>query len=219
MWAAFPIAFLLVGLAELGDKSQLLLLAFACRYKPLKVALGAALAIALLQLSAVLVGSVVGALLPTDIIAAVAGLVFIVFGVITWRNTSAVGGDGGEEEAAAAKKAMRFGPVLTVASAFLLAEFGDKTQLMTVSISADPAAALRALGSIAPAIQAPDPGVATSLGVWLGSAFGMLVADALAILIGAVLGKHLPEKTIGRVSAVVFVLFGVVTLVSALLGG
>lgn len=210
MSSAFLIAFLLVGLAELGDKSQLLLLTFAARYKPLKVLLGTALAVVVLQAISVAVGSAVGALLPEKLIASVAGALFIAFGVMTWRGA-------GEDEAEEGRATpVRFGPVLTVAAALLLAELGDKTQLMTVSIAADPAAALRTLRSLADGITAPAAGtLGTSLGVWLGSSLGFLAADVLAIGVGAVLGARLPERLIARVSAVVFVLFGIVTLASA----
>lgn len=212
--AAFLIAFLLVGLAELGDKSQLLLLTFAARYRPLKVVIGAAMAIFTLQLLSVAIGQAVGALLPDTLIAVVAGALFIVFGVLTWRSSGEDDGDEG-----APKKIARFGPVLTVAAALLVAELGDKTQLMTVSIAADPAAALRTLGSFADGIASPEAGtLATSFGVWLGSSLGFLAADALAIVVGAVLGARLPERLIARVSAVVFVLFGLVTLASAFVG-
>ncbi|MBN1193073.1 MAG: TMEM165/GDT1 family protein [Coriobacteriia bacterium] len=210
MVSAFAIAFVLVALAELGDKSQLLLLAFAARYKPVKVLVGAAIAIFCLQAVGVVLGRAAGALLPERLVAVAAGLLFIGFGIVTWR------GAGDESKEGSARAAGRFGPVFTVALAVLLAEFGDKTQLMTVSIAADPAAALRTLGSLAPAITAPEPGSAgTALGVWLGSSLGFLAADAIAIVAGALLGARLPTRTIARLSAVVFVLFGVVTLASA----
>jgi len=211
--SAFLIAFILVGLAELGDKSQLLLLGFAAKYRPLKVVLGAAIAIAILQAVSVALGQAVGALLPERVIAVAAGVLFVVFGVVTWR-----GADTDEAEEGGARK-LALGPVLTVAAALLLAEFGDKTQLMTVSIAADPAAALRTLGAVAEGIAAPEAGtLPTALGVWLGSALGFLAADALAIVVGAVLGAKLPRRTIARFSGVIFVLFGLVTLASAFVG-
>lgn len=213
MGAAFAIAFVLVALAELGDKSQLLLLAFAARYRPLKVVIGAALAIFTLQLASVAIGRVAGELLPGRLVAIVAGALFVVFGVVTWRGADERDdGDGAVSPA-------RFGPILTVAGALLLAELGDKTQLMTVSIAADPAAALRTMGSLAPAIEAPGPGAfTTALGVWLGSSLGFLAADGLAIGLGALLGSRLPARPIARVSAVVFVVFGAITLASAFVG-
>jgi putative Ca2+/H+ antiporter (TMEM165/GDT1 family) len=43
----------------------------------------------------------------------------------------------------------------------------------------------------------------------MGSTLGMVIADGLAIIVGAVLGRALPERIITRVSGVIFVLFGV----------
>lgn len=211
MGAAFLIALLLVTLAELGDKTQLLVLALAARYRPAHVIAGVAIAALLLQLIAVLLGTMVGSILPQEIVAMVAGVLFIGFGVWTWRDAS---GHGEEEEVAERGRAL--GPVLTVAGAFFIAELGDKTQLMTVSIAADPSAALRTLEQVVPGLQPPAAGApGTMLGVWLGSTLGMLLADGLALLVGFLLGARLPERVIRRFAAVVFVLFGVVTLTSA----
>lgn len=213
MGPAFIISFVLVALAELGDKSQLLLLGFAARYRPLKVLAGAAIAILALQFASVMIGHAVGALLPGRLVAIVAGLMFIVFGILTWRSATA------EEDESAAGRVSRMGPVLTVTLAVLIAELGDKTQLMTVSIAADPAAALRTLGSFGAGIEAPQSGtVGTAFGVWLGSSLGFLMADALAIGLGALLGAKLPKPTIARFSGVIFVLFGLLTLGSAFVG-
>lgn len=212
MGAAFFIAFVLVGLAELGDKSQLLLLGFAARHRPVKVIIGAALAVFTLQAIGVLAGGLIGAYLPDTIIAVAAGLLFIGFGVATWRAR-----EGGSEEGAA--RAGRFGPVLTVAAALFIAELGDKTQVMTMSIAADPAASIRALGALGAGFTAPVAGTfTTGFGVWLGSSLGFLAADMVAIVAGAMLGSRLPERTISRVSAVVFVVFGLITLASAFVG-
>ncbi|MBN2248241.1 MAG: TMEM165/GDT1 family protein [Coriobacteriia bacterium] len=209
MGAAFLIAFVLVGLAELGDKSQLLLLGFSARYRPVKVVIGAALAIALLQALGVLAGGLIGAYLPERVVAVVAGLLFIGFGVASWRVRE-------EGPAREAERMGRFGPVLTVAAALFIGELGDKTQVMTMSIAADPAASIRALGAIGAGLTAPTAGTfSTGLGVWLGSSLGFLLADMVAIVGGALLGSRLPERMISRASAVVFVLFGVITLLSA----
>ena len=208
------IAFALVALAELGDKSQLLLVGFAARYRPLKVIAGAAIAVGALQLIAVVFGRALGTLVPVRFVAVAAGLLFIGFGVRAWFDP----GDGAGDETE--RTAPRLGPVLTVAAAFFLAEFGDKTQLMTVSIAADPAAALRTLGSFAPGVTPPQTeAVSTAVGVWLGSSLGMLAADGIAIVAGAAIGTRLPAHLVGRFSAIVFVLFGLVTLASAFVGG
>lgn len=212
MTTAFLIAFVLVGLAELGDKSQLLLLGFAARYRPVKVIVGAAIAIGILQALGVVAGGLIGAYLPERVVAVAAGLLFIGFGIATWRAR----GEGSED---GDPRPVRFGPILTVAAALLIGELGDKTQVMTMSIAADPAASIRALGALGAGLTPPEAGaLSTGFGVWLGSSLGFLVADMVAIVTGAVLGSRLPERAISRVSAVVFVLFGVMTLVSAFAG-
>ena len=209
MTAAFLIAFVLVGLAELGDKSQLLLLGFAGRSRPLKVVIGAAIAILVLQALGVAAGGLIGAYLPQRLVAVVAGALFIGFGAITLRSPQ----EDAEDDRA---RTARFGPVLTVASALFLGEIGDKTQLMTMSIAADPAASIRALGALGAGLSAPDPGtVSTGIGVWLGSSAGFLVADLVAIALGALIGARLPERAVSRVSGSVFIVFGVLTLASA----
>lgn len=87
-----------------------------------------------------------------------------------------------------------FGAFGIVAVAFFVSELGDKTQLATVSIAGN------------------DP---EWIGVWLGSTAGMVLADALAIGVGLALGKHLPQRRVGQVAAVLFVVFGVITMASA----
>ncbi len=83
--------------------------------------------------------------------------------------------------------------------AFLIAEIGDKTQLATLSLGA------RFEGSIL-----------SSVGVWLGATVGMILANALAVIIGHAAGRRVPEKLMKRISGVLFVGFGIWTLVGAL---
>lgn len=209
MGIAFLLAFVLVGLAELGDKSQLLLLGCAARYRPMKVIVGAAIAIAVLQALGVFVGGLVGAYLPQKAVAIVAGVIFIGFGLVAWRSREEGSGE-------CSGRTVRFGPVLTVATTLFLAELGDKTQMMTMSVAADPAAAIRAVGGLGAGFMVPEAGtVLTGLGVWLGSSLGFLAADVVAIGAGTFLGSRLPERALSRVSAVVFVIFGLITFGSA----
>ena len=213
MGVAFLLAAVLVTLAELGDKTQLLVLAFAARYRPVPVLIGVTIAVLALQLLATIVGRAAGAMVPERLIAIVAGLLFIGFGVWTWRDS------GDDDEGQEAKSPSRLGPIIAVAAAFFVAELGDKTQLMTMSVAADPAASLRALGALGSGLTAPAGGTfTTGLGVWLGSVLGFLLADLVAIIVGAYLGSRLPCHLISRVSGVIFVLFGVITLGSAFIG-
>jgi putative Ca2+/H+ antiporter (TMEM165/GDT1 family) len=84
--------------------------------------------------------------------------------------------------------------LLTVATTFFLAELGDKTMLATVTLGSQ---------------------LVAFVGVWLGSTFGMVVADAVAIVVGQVLGKRLPERTTKIVVALIFFGFGLWALAEA----
>ena len=205
MLYAFLVATILITLAELGDKTQLLALVLACRYKPWEVLVGIFGATLLIHLLSTAAGAAIGNFLPTVLVTWVAGLLFVGFGVWTLR------GDSVDEDEA--DKPSRFGPILTSAIAFFIAELGDKTQIMTMTIAADPGAAMRTFGGFAahwlPTGLTPPTGAAAFIGVWMGSTVGMVLADGDAILVGAVLGKSLPEKLITRISGVLFVLFGI----------
>jgi len=109
----------------------------------------------------------------------VASLSFIFFGLWTIRGDKL----DGEEN-----KVSKFGPILTVGIAFFIAEMGDKTQLATISI----------------ATKFPD----SPLGILLGTTTGMMIADGIGIIIGVVLCRRIPERTVKLVSAAAFVLFG-----------
>ena len=205
MLYAFLVATILIFLAELGDKTQLLALVLATRYKAWQVMLGILGATLLIHLLSTVLGAAVGSLIPAGVLTWIAGVLFVGFGVWTLR------GDGVDDEVA--EKPSRFGPIMTSAIAFFLAELGDKTQIMTMTIAADPGVALRTFGGFAagwlPAASTSANGVPVLFGVWMGSTLGMVIADGLAIMVGVLLGKTLPEKLITRISGVLFIVLGV----------
>jgi Ca2+/H+ antiporter, TMEM165/GDT1 family len=178
-----------VFVAELGDKSQLMTLGFAARYRLLPVVLGITAASGAVMGLSVLVGAAVGDVLPTDAVTVVAGLAFL--GVAAWT----VRGDDDDEEAAAVGR--RSGSAfLAVAGAFLLAELGDKTMLATVSL-------------------ATRHGV---WGTWAGAALGMVAANLLAVVGGRALGARLSARTVRVGAAALFFVFGIVLVVDGLTG-
>lgn len=178
----FVKALLFVVVAEMGDKTQLLAMAMASKYKARQVMLGVLIATVLNHALAVAVGSYLNTLIPMDTIKIVAGIAFVAFGLWTLR------GDKIDEDE---KKKQKFGPVVTVAIAFFIAEMGDKTQLMTITIAAN---------SINP------------LFILMGTTAGMLVADGIGIIGGAWMGKHIPEKYIKWGAGLIFIFFGTLTL-------
>ena len=163
MLTAILVSFGVIFVAELGDKSQLMALTFATRFRAVPVLIGITIATALVHLVSVLVGGLLGATLPTRAITLVAGLAFIAFGLWTLRGDRLTE----EDERRAAQPARNV--VLTVGFVFFLAELGDKTMLATITL-------------------ATREGL---FGTWLGSTLGMVVADALAIGVGRLLGHAL----------------------------
>jgi putative Ca2+/H+ antiporter (TMEM165/GDT1 family) len=175
---AFIASLLFVVLAEMGDKTQLLAMAFAAKYRAHKVLIAVFLATLINHSLAVVTGRLLSAVIPMDIISLVAALSFIVFGLWTIHGDSLHGED---------KKESRFGPIVTVGIAFFLAEMGDKTQLATISLAVE---------------------YKNMLNVLMGTTLGMVIADAVGIIVGIVMRKHIPEKTIKWISAIIFILFG-----------
>ncbi|WP_420116022.1 TMEM165/GDT1 family protein, partial [Micromonospora sp.] len=165
---ALVVSFGVIFVAELGDKSQLMALTFATRFKTVPVLIGITVATAIVHLASVAIGVGLNAALPTGWISLVAGLAFLGFGVWTLRGDKLT-----EEEKRKAEKTGK-SAIFAVGVAFFLAELGDKTMLATITL-------------------------ATKygwFGTWLGSTLGMVAADALAIVVGRMLGRHLPEKAI-----------------------
>jgi putative Ca2+/H+ antiporter (TMEM165/GDT1 family) len=175
---AFITSFLFITLAEMGDKTQLLAMAFATRFPAPQVLVGIFIATLLTHALAVLTGKFLSCLIPLDVISFFAALSFIGFGIWTLRGDKLEG-----EE----KRPSKFGPIVTVAIAFFLAEMGDKTQLATISL----------------AIKYQN-----LINVLMGTTLGMVVADAFGIIIGVIMKKHIPDKTIKWCSAIIFILFG-----------
>lgn len=184
--AGFWASLFFITVAEMGDKTQLVALSFATKYQAWKVIAGVFIATLVVHLLSVIIGEQTGAVIPIYYLKLIVGASFIVFGLWTLK------GDKLDEED---KKASRFGPLITVAIAFFLAELGDKTQLATISMAAQ---------------------YHSFIGVWLGSTLGMVIADGLAIAVGILAGKKLPEKLIKYVSAAIFIAFGIYTLVEVL---
>lgn len=180
MLQAFLISFGVIFIAELGDKSQLMAMTFATRYKPVPILVGITIATAVVHAVSVGIGAVLGASLPTTAITFAAGVAFLGFAAWTLRGDSL-----DEEEQARAERSSR-SAIVAASVAFFLAELGDKTMFATITL-------------------ATTQGV---VGTWLGSTLGMVAADALAIGVGAVLGARLPERTIRIGASIAFAVFG-----------
>lgn len=188
---AFLLSTAVIFVAELGDKSQLMAMTFAARYRARDVLIGITVATAVVHLVSVGIGAVIGDQFADyqGVISIVAGVAFLGFAAWTLRGDELT-----EDEAAKARNSTG-AALIAVGVAFFLAELGDKTMLATITLATQEG----------------------WLGTWIGSTLGMVAADALAIVVGAVLGRRLPEKVIKIGAAVLFALFGVVLILDGAL--
>lgn len=180
--SAFFSALFMVVVAEMGDKTQLIAMAFAARYRAPQVLWGVFIGSLLNHGMAVLVGTYLGEVVPLGLVSLGASLLFLVFGVLALRP---------EKEEAEEEEQGRFGPVITVALSFFLGEMADKTQLTTLTLAVEHRLPLFVLG---------------------GAVLGMMAANSPAVLLGDWLFKRISQRTIRLCSAGVFLLFGLISL-------
>jgi len=184
---AFLISTGVVALAEIGDKTQLLALVLAARYrKPMPIVLGILLATVLNHALAGSVGAVVARLIDPGILRWVLGTSFIA--MAAWMLVP----DRYEERQA---KPPRFGVFVTTLFAFFLLEMGDKTQVATVALAA----------------KYPQ-----LVAVVAGTTIGMMLANVPAVLLGEVAATKLPLRLVHAICAAVFAVIGVVVLLGGL---
>jgi putative Ca2+/H+ antiporter (TMEM165/GDT1 family) len=193
---AAALAFGAIFVAEFGDKSQLLILAFATRYPARPVVLGLVVAAAVIQGLSVMVGALAGAALPETAVAVVSGVAFLA--VAAWTLRGDDDDDAHAEHAAGgARRLAGIGLVLTVAGTFIVGELGDKTMLATFALATSQGA----------------------LPTWIGSSAGEIAANLVAVVVGRQVGHRLSPRMVRVGSAALFAVAGVVVLVGALVAG
>lgn len=192
MIATILLSFGVLFLAELGDKSQLMALTFSLRYRWWVVLAGISVASVAVNLIAAGVGHFLGTALPANAIAVVTALTLLAVGLWTLRD--ALGGAEDSDDTPAPSTRNAF---LVVISAFMLAELGDRTMFAAAALASNN----------------------SWLAVWIGSVAGMVAAGALAIAVGKVAGKHLPERGIAIASGLLFLFFATKTLLDAVATG
>jgi putative Ca2+/H+ antiporter (TMEM165/GDT1 family) len=176
---AFLTSTAVVALAEMGDKTQLLAILLATRFKaPLPVIAGIFAATVANHFLAALVGSQAAALLSGEWFRYLVAASFIAMGLWTLVPDKL---DGMEQ------KASRFGAFLTTTIAFFLVEMGDKTQIATIALGAR-------FHDVVP--------------VTLGTTLGMMIANVPAVFLGNELIKRVPLNTVRMVAAGLFVAIG-----------
>ncbi|WP_025737838.1 TMEM165/GDT1 family protein [Mycobacterium genavense] len=188
MLAATLLSLGVVFLAELGDRSPLITMTYALRFRWWVVLPGVTIAALFVHGISVAIGHLLGATLPARPMAFASAIAFLIFAGWAWREGTA------DEEVSNAPQP-RF-VLLTVVSSFALAELSDKTTLATVTLASDRDWA----------------------GVWIGSTLGMVLADALAIGAGMLLHRRLPQQLLHLLASMLFLEFGLWMLFDGALG-
>ncbi len=171
-------SFTLIALAELGDKSQLVCMTLAARYRHWPVILGAATAFLVLNTLAVLFGAGVAAWLPERVMAGLVAVLFGGFGLHALYKRD-------DDESGDVVERSGHGIFLTTLLLIFMAEFGDKTQIAVAGLA----------GGF-------DP-----LPVWFGATAALVMVSVLGVWAGRTVLQHLPLLCLHRVSAAVFLLF------------
>lgn len=177
-------------IAEMGDKTQLMLIALTSKYKLRDIILGTAAAILVLNGLAVLAGGLVSEFIPDWLIKTIAALAFLYFAA----STIAVDDD--DEEEGSGKLKIKFAP-LAVFCTFFIAELGDKTQLTAITFGA-------------------NEGMSAALVVWIGCSLGLFAADILGMLVGYLLKSKTLDGLLNTLAFAIFSIFGVFTLYQGL---
>lgn len=173
-----------VALAEIGDKTQLLALVLAARWrKPVPIILGILVATILNHALAGAVGAWLAAAIGPQPMRWILGLSFLA--MAAWILVP----DKADDEAAAREP--RYGVFLATVVTFFLVEMGDKTQIATVALAAK---------------------YASLWAVVAGTTLGMMLANVPAVLVGEAAAKSLPLGVVRGVAAVIFAVLGLLVL-------
>ena len=183
---AFIVSTSVVALAEMGDKTQLLSLILAARYrKPMPIVLGILVATLLNHAMAGALGAWLSSLMRPEVLNWVMAAAFIVMGL--WILVP----DKLDEDDVAVPK-QQMGVFFATVTAFFLAEMGDKTQFATIALAAQ---------------------YSNVFSVVLGTTLGMMMANAPAVYLGNRFAQRLPTKIIHIIAAIIFIAIGVLTAV------
>jgi putative Ca2+/H+ antiporter (TMEM165/GDT1 family) len=197
--AALGIAFVTIAVAELADKTQLVCISQACRYSPGPVLLGSALALILVTAIGVMAGSVLYWLLPPDVLSIVAGVLFLVFGVLILYRWTRSNGETGEDECETDPEtddaSTNWKAFASTFGLIAVAELGDKTQLAVIALTG----------------EYGDPWA-----VFIGASIALVMVSAAGVLAGRAIAKKVSMARVELVAAALFIVLGAIFLLGAL---
>lgn len=191
------IAFLLVFLSELGDKTQLLVLSFSSKMKTIWILLGVALGSLLSHGVAIFFGSSIG-LLENDLFHFYLKLFtyfsFLLFGIFSLFNCCEK--DSSQKEVSLLKKlsSLKLNYIFIIAISIAIGELGDKTFLASIGLG----------------ISYPHE----KIFLMVGAILGMIISDGIAIIFGKFLSRKISEDIMKKISSFLFITFGICGLIS-----
>lgn len=188
-WTDLSTSLSMVGLAEIGDKSQLTCMFLATRAKPWIVLSAAILSFTIVNALGVAVGSVALSFVPIAILKGLSGLLFLLFGWSRWRESTRDAAASVPETTTSSQLSF-----LSIFSMLFLAEFGDKTQLLVAALATQ-----------------RDP-----IAVFVGATIALIVLASVAVGLGDNFLRSLPAQAIDRIAAVFFIGTGVYLLWTAI---
>jgi putative Ca2+/H+ antiporter (TMEM165/GDT1 family) len=181
-------AFVLILVTELGDKTMFAMITLSSRYSKLIVLLGALSALALVTAVGVLIGEVIFQIVPQFWLQIGAAALFLIFGIYTIVTH--------ENHNAEEMRFQKWGGGIATFGMVALMELGDKSQLSVIALSAESGAA----------------GM-----VFIGTMLAFAVISTIMVVLGDQIGKRVPEKYIRLGSGAIFILFGLIFVVQALI--
>jgi putative Ca2+/H+ antiporter (TMEM165/GDT1 family) len=182
-------AFVLLFLAEMGDKTQLMAMTLAHRYRVAPVIGGVLLAFLVLNTLAVLLGEALFRYVPQRAVLLAAAALFLFFAYRSWRDSK------GEE--AQAQPVGAYGALASSFALIFVAELGDKTQLALIALAA---------------------GTGEPWSVFIGGTLALWAVSLIGILLGSTVLRRIPKAWMHRAAAVLFLAFGVLAAGEGLLG-
>jgi len=186
-WEALLASFGLIFVAELGDKTQIIILTLSAKYGFKRVFLGAAAAFTILNVLAVSVGVLFYEFIPETVLKYLVSAIFIIFGILALLPRK----EKTEEEEEGRLKGRRHGPLITAFLLVCLMELGDKTQLSLIALTAK---------------------YSQPVFVFIGGTLALWATSLIGALVGMWLGKSIPQVWIHRASGVIFIAFGILNL-------
>jgi len=181
-------AFVLILVTELGDKTMFAVITLSSRYSKLIVLIGALSALALVTAVGVLIGEVIYQLVPQFWLQIGAATLFLIFGVYTLVTHE----NGSGEE----MKFQKWGGGVATFGMVALMELGDKSQLSVIALSAESGAPLM---------------------VFIGTMLAFAIITTIMVLLGEQIRRRVPEKYIRLGSGAIFIIFGLIFMVQAII--